>query len=74
MSARTLQGAAWVVVMSRAACEVVIAAGVLPERVDGIVRPVPVTPGGRPHLLRPDTALRLLAATYMIEYDRAQAR
>lgn len=67
MSARTLRRATRVVAISRAASELVIAAGVLPERVEVIPPAVRLPPGGRPPGPRPETAFRLLTAGYLIE-------
>jgi len=67
LSAGTLRRASRVVAMSPAARELAIAAGARRERVDVIPPSVRLPPGGQPTWPRPDTALRLLTAGYLIE-------
>ena len=67
LSDRTLRRASRVVAVSPAARELVIAAGVRPDRVEVIPPAVRLPHGGQPPWPRPDTVLRLLTAGYLIE-------
>ncbi len=67
LSARTLRRASRVVAISPAARELVIAAGVGPDRVEVIPPAVRLPPDGTPPWPRPGTALRILTAGYLIE-------
>ncbi len=67
LSAGTLRRANRVVAISPAARDLVIAAGVAPERVEVIPPAVRLPAGAQPPWPRPDTALRLLTAGYLIE-------
>ena len=77
LSDRTLRRATRVVAITPAARDLVIAAGVGPERVEVIPPPVRMPLGGQPPWPRPDMALRLLTAGYLIQrkgiLDIAQA-